>query len=140
MGARYAALARKDTKPEIRLRQELHRRGMRYRVDKAVPGLPRRRVDIAFTRVRLAVLVDGCFWHHCPIHGVLPKTNEEWWRWKFSVNQARDADTDQRLADLGWRVMRVWEHEEVHAAADRIEAAVRPPLSQGRDLDTGTSL
>lgn len=126
MGARYAALARKDTGPEVRLRKELHRRGMRYRVDYRVPGLPRRRVDIAFTRARLVVLVDGCFWHHCPEHGVLPTTNQEWWRWKFDVNRTRDEDTDRRLAELGWPVIRVWEHEDVTEAADRIELALRP--------------
>lgn len=126
VGTRYGALARKDTGPEMRLRRELHRRGMRYRVDYRVPGLPRRRVDIAFTRSRVIVLVDGCFWHHCPEHGVLPTTNQEWWRWKFDVNRTRDEDTNRRLSELGWRVLRVWEHEDVIEAADRIELVVRP--------------
>jgi DNA mismatch endonuclease (patch repair protein) len=69
----------------------------------------------------VAVFVDGCFWHGCPAHGTRPATNSEWWLWKFERNQARDADTDERLGTLGWSVVRVWEHEHAAAAADRIE-------------------
>lgn len=123
ISARFAAQARSDTLPELRLRRELHRRSLRYRVQYRVPGLPRRRVDVAFTRAGLAVLVDGCFWHGCPEHGPTPKTNTQWWLDKFEKNRARDRDTDQRLASLGWTVIRVWEHETVETAANRIEHA-----------------
>jgi len=112
--------ARRDTKPEMALRQELHRMGLRYRVDHVViPGV-RRRADVAFTRARLAVFVDGCFWHGCPRHGTRPKANAEWWGNKLEANVARDRDTDNRLAAAGWRVVRLWEHEDMLASASRI--------------------
>lgn len=123
--ARYARLQRRDTAPEIALRQVLFQRGRRYRVQYKVPGIPRRKVDIAFTRWKIAVEVDGCFWHGCPDHGTQPARNSEWWVWKIQRNQARDRDTDERLASLGWQVIRVWEHEDPAAAADRIEAEIR---------------
>lgn len=118
---RYSRLARRDTSPEIALRRALHAAGLRFRVQYAVPGLPRRRVDIAFTRWKVAVQVDGCFWHGCPEHGTVPGRNSEWWRWKIARNQARDADTDSRLAELGWTVIHVWEHEDTHEARLRVE-------------------
>lgn len=82
-------------------------------------------MDVAFTRAKVAVFVDGCYWHGCPEHGTSPKANSEWWQWKFARNQARDNDTNQHLEKLGWRVIRVWEHEDPAEAADRIEQAVR---------------
>ena len=106
----------------MQLRRELHGRGFRYRVQYHVPGLPRRRVDVAFTKARLAVFVDGCFWHACPDHCVIPKTNRDWWQWKFEANRRRDADTDARLRELGWEVVRIWEHEPLGDAADRVSA------------------
>ena len=111
----------RDTKPELALRSELWRRGWRYRVDFKVCGR-RRRVDLAFTKQRLAVFVDGCFWHSCPMHGSLPKTNGEWWRAKLDANVVRDRATDADLVDAGWTVIRIWEHEDVTAAANRVEA------------------
>ena len=114
-------LARRDTKPEVELRRELHRRGMRYRVQIKVPGNNRRTIDIAFTRVRLAVYVDGCFWHGCPEHHVRPRANSEWWQWKIERNQARDADTDRELLEAGWDVLRIWEHLPADEAADQIQ-------------------
>lgn len=111
----------RDTAPEMALRRELHKRGLRYRVDMPVlPGL-RRRVDVVFTRQRLAVFVDGCFWHGCPQHGTVSRSNAVFWRDKIKTNVARDADTNQRLAQAGWIVMRVWAHESARAAADQIE-------------------
>jgi DNA mismatch endonuclease (patch repair protein) len=83
-----------------------------------------RRVDIVFTRAKVAVFVDGCFWHGCPDHCVQPKANAAWWRTKIETNQRRDADTNLALAALGWRVIRVWEHDDVEAAAERIAHAV----------------
>jgi DNA mismatch endonuclease, patch repair protein len=114
---------RKDTAPEIALRSILHRRGLRFRVEFKLPGL-RRRADIAFPRQRLAVFVDGCFWHGCPDHGTWPKANADWWASKIRANQARDADTNERLVAQGWRVLRVWEHEVPSDAADRVIAAL----------------
>jgi DNA mismatch endonuclease, patch repair protein len=114
-------LARRHTKPEVALRRELHRRGLRFRVQLPVPGNRRRTIDIAFTRAKLAVFVDGCFWHGCPEHGVKPSTNSEWWRWKLARNQERDADTARLLEEAGWTVLRLWEHEDVGAAAAEVE-------------------
>lgn len=124
LSRRFSQQRRKDTAPEIALRRELHRRGWRYRVEYPVDGLPRRRIDIAFPRRKLAVFVDGCFWHGCPQHCVVPKANRDWWLWKFETNARRDADTDVRLESLGWDVVRVWEHLTVTEAADIVSDAL----------------
>ena len=117
--------ARRDTKPEMALRHELHRLGLRYRVDRAVvPGV-RRRADVIFTRARLAIFVDGCFWHGCPKHGTRPKANAEWWDSKLQANVARDRDTDARLIAAGWKVVRLWEHEDMRASALKIRSLIR---------------
>lgn len=121
---RMQAARQKDTAPEVALRRELHRRGLRYRVDVRLPELPRRRMDIVFARARVVVLVDGCYWHGCPVHGTKAKANAEFWSQKIAGNQARDRDTDTRLTAAGWTVLRVWEHEDVAAAARRIESVV----------------
>lgn len=116
---------RRDTSPELELRSELHRRGLRFRVDyPPVRGL-RCRADIVFTRVRVAVFVDGCFWHACPEHASWPKANGGWWREKLEGNARRDRANDQALASVGWRVLRVWEHEDAAAAADAVESLTR---------------
>ena len=118
---RFSKQKRVGTVPEMALRRELHRRGLRFRVQPRVEGLPRRRPDVAFTRYKVAVFIDGCFWHACPDHCVIPKANRDWWLWKFKVNEQRDRDTDNRLKELGWVVIRVWEHESPAEAADRIQ-------------------
>lgn len=119
VSAQMRQMPRERTKPEMRLRQELHRRGMRFRVNYSeLPGRP----DIAFTRVRLAVFVDGCYWHMCPLHSTMPKNNAEWWRAKLLRNVERDGEKDNLLISQGWRVLHVWEHEDPSEAADRIEA------------------
>ena len=123
---RMRANRRKDTGPELALRRELHRRGLRYRVDVApVVGL-RRRADVVFSRLRLAVFIDGCYWHGCPDHGTAHRSqaNAGYWTNKIMENQSRDRDTDLRLEAAGWAVVRAWEHEPVAEAADRIEKAV----------------
>src|SRR4051794_11457531 len=97
---------RGDTKAEVELRRALHRSGFRFRVNWPVPGRPRRRIDIAFTRAKLAVMVDGCFWHVCPEHSTWPSNNAEWWRIKLTNNVARDRDTDGALDAAGWEVVR----------------------------------
>lgn len=122
--ARMARQRRAGTSPETALRTELHRRGLRYFVDRApLPGL-RRRADLVFPRRKVAVYVDGCFWHCCPEHATYPKNNAEWWAEKLAGNVARDRDTDARLAAAGWLVVRVWEHEDSMAAADRVQSAL----------------
>jgi DNA mismatch endonuclease (patch repair protein) len=115
----------RDTKPEIELRRALHALGLRYRVDRLVLPGTRRRADIVFGNGKIAVFVDGCFWHGCPLHSTEPKNNAPWWAAKIDGNRARDRDTDQRLAALGWQVERVWEHENPSAAALRIAGVVR---------------
>lgn len=114
------ATARRDTAPELALRRELHRRGLRYRVEVRLPELPRRRMDIVFTRARLVVLVDGCFWHGCPVHATTARANAPYWSAKLAANRARDRDTDERLAAAGWTVLRVWEHEDPVEVAARV--------------------
>jgi DNA mismatch endonuclease (patch repair protein) len=110
----------RDTAPELALRRELHGRGLRYRLHRRpVRGL-RCTPDILFIGPRVAVFVDGCFWHRCPVHGTDPKANGEWWARKLDENVARDRRNDRALAEHGWTVVRVWEHEVPAAAADRI--------------------
>ncbi|WP_278236065.1 very short patch repair endonuclease [Isoptericola sp. AK164] len=119
---RMSRAKRRDTAPEFSLRLRLHALGLRYRVAYPVPGQRRRSIDIAFTRARLAVFVDGCFWHGCEEHGIMPTANSEWWRTKIGANKSRDRDTDRVLMQQGWMVLRVWEHEEPATAVDRIAA------------------
>lgn len=116
---------RRDTNPEMALRRRLHARGLRYRVDEPLPGLPRRRADLMFPTERLVVFVDGCFWHGCPEHRTEPTANSDWWAAKLRGNVERDRSTDAHLTGLGWMVARVWEHEDPGRAADRVEAAIR---------------
>lgn len=115
----------RDTAPEMLLRRELHRRGLRYCVDAPLPGLPRRRADILFTRARVAVFVDGCFWHGCSEHKTAPNTNGAWWTAKLARNIERDRETDAYLRSLGWTVLRFWEHGDITHAATDIEVAIR---------------
>lgn len=118
-------LGRRDTLPELALRSELHRRGFRFRVDRAPLRGLRSRADVVFGPARVAVYVDGCFWHSCPEHATKPKANAEWWEQKLKRNRERDAETNRVLRENGWEVVRIWEHEDPIAAADRVEAVVR---------------
>lgn len=111
----------RDTGPELELRRRMHAAGLRFRLDVPLPFDRRRRADIVFTKVGLYVFVDGCFWHGCPEHFVEPRTRRRFWMDKISGNRRRDADTTKRLMELGHIVVRVWEHEDPDAAADRIE-------------------
>jgi len=120
-----SAQATRDTDAELALRRELHSRGLRYRVNRRPEPNLRRSADIVFTRARVAVFVDGCFWHACPEHGTVPKSNSQWWSAKLSANAARDRDTDATLAAAGWSVVRCWEHDEPGLVADRVEQLVR---------------
>ena len=115
---------RRDTSCELALRSAVHRLGLRFRVDWPIPGT-RRRVDLAFVSAKVAVFVDGCFWHGCPVHATWPKANAPWWRGKLSTNVERDRDTDARLETDGWIVLRFWEHEDMEGAAFDVAAVVR---------------
>jgi DNA mismatch endonuclease (patch repair protein) len=117
-------LRRRDNERELSLRRALHAEGFRFRVTYPVPGLRRRTIDIAFTRRRVAVFLDGCFWHGCPAHGTDPRSNSAWWAQKIAANQARDRDTDRHLTELGWLVVRIWEHEDLARAATRVRAVI----------------
>lgn len=109
------------------LRRELHSRGLRYRVNVAnLAGRP----DIALTRARIAIFVDGCFWRGCPQHAVPPKANAEWWRAKLEANVARDLRNDTTLRESGWLVVRVWEHEDPVAASNMVEVLWRTRLQE----------
>jgi DNA mismatch endonuclease (patch repair protein) len=115
----------RDTAPELALRSLVHAAGLRYRVAaKPLPGM-RRTADLLFRPTRVAVFVDGCFWHHCPEHFVLPKTNPDYWTEKIDRNVQRDRDTDARLEAEGWLVLRFWEHQPPDMAAAEVIAAVR---------------
>ena len=115
----------RDTGPELAVRRALHAMGLRYRVDRPpLPGL-RRRADIVFGPVKVAVFVDGCFWHGCLEHGRRPGSNNWYWPAKIQRNKDRDADTDQRLAQVGWAVVRAWEHEQAEEVAARVARLVR---------------
>lgn len=127
---RMSAQSRRDTSPELALRSELYRRGLGYRVHRRpLPGL-RREADLVFPGPRVAVFVDGCFWHSCPEHGSEPRNNAQWWIDKLEGNRRRDRDTDRRLTEAGWLSLRVWEHERASEAADRVQEAV-----QGRRIN-----
>lgn len=108
-----------NTIPEVRIRKLLHAAGYRYRLHRLVPGT-RREIDIALVRDRVAVFVDGCFWHGCQEHRTVPRSNREWWAAKLAANRARDADTTRRLTCEGWRVVRIWEHEDPEKAVSSL--------------------
>jgi DNA mismatch endonuclease, patch repair protein len=118
VSAHMQRMPRSSTGPEILLRRELHRRGLRFRVNHPrLPGRP----DIAFTGARVAVFIDGCFWHACPQHGVMPKNNREWWQDKLTRNVERDREKDEQLDKLAWVAVHIWEHENPIQAADVVE-------------------
>jgi DNA mismatch endonuclease, patch repair protein len=120
----------RDTTPELALRRILHATGLRYRVHRAPVAELRRRADVVFGPARVAVFIDGCYWHGCPEHYVPPKTNPGYWSPKIAGNIARDKDTDARLTEAGWLVLRFWEHQDVEACAQEVIAAVRRRAAQ----------
>lgn len=115
----------RDTKPELALRKLLFARGLRYRVDMRPVKALRRKADVVFTRQKICVFVDGCFWHACPTHATTPSTNRDYWETKITTNCQRDRETDERLAAEGWTVLRFWEHDDPAVAAEKIAAIVR---------------
>ena len=127
----------RDTKPELRVRSLLHKRGLRYRVNQGPLPELRRTADIVFRKARVAVFIDGCFWHGCPQHYKEPKTNTDYWRAKIAGNGQRDRQTDELLFEAGWLVLRFWEHEDPNEIADAIITAVeeRRPGGRGGPLE-----
>lgn len=121
---RMQSQRRRDTALERRIRKALHRNGLRFRVDYRPEVSLRCRGDLVFTRWKVIVFVDGCFWHGCPRHATSPVNNAEWWREKLDANIERDRRNDQSLKALGWTVVRIWEHEETDEAVERVRAAV----------------
>lgn len=116
---------RADTKPELTLRRLLHRQGLRFRKDMLVVARDLRvKVDVAFTRPRVAVFIDGCFWHGCAEHCRMPASNVAYWQAKIARNRARDARVDAALAAAGWRVVRIWEHMPPAEAAALVSATL----------------
>lgn len=117
----------KNTKPELRVRSALHRRGLRYRLDYPLPGKP----DLVFVKARVVVFIDSCFWHGCPNHLRMPKSNREYWTAKISRNVERDAKINDEYTRLDWEQLRLWEHdlkENFDMCVDRIEEMVRERL------------
>jgi DNA mismatch endonuclease, patch repair protein len=116
----------RETRPERALRSELHRRGLRFRLGVRIgSGRSAPRPDVVFPAQKVAVFLDGCYWHGCPDHGTRPRTNSGYWDAKLAANRSRDARHNVLLEASGWRVFRVWEHEDPAAAAAKIESAVR---------------
>ncbi|MFF5763472.1 very short patch repair endonuclease [Streptomyces tanashiensis] len=123
----------RDTKPEMALRSAAHALGLRYHVsERPIPAI-RRTADLVFTRARIAVFLDGCFWHVCPEHFTVSRTNPEYWAEKAEKNQARDRQTDRLLEEAGWAVLRVWEHEDPRRAAVRLKELYDRRISTQRD-------
>lgn len=128
---------RRDSTPERRLRSALHANGLRFRVDipVSVPGRRPIRPDVVFTRARVVVFVDGCFWHGCPEHGKPPRTNSRYWDAKIAINQTRDREQTAALEATGWTVVRVWEHDDPAAAA----VVVREVVGRQAASDNGAA-
>lgn len=130
-------LGTKHTLVELAVRRELHAAGMRYRLHTPVPGLPRRTIDIAFVGVKVAVFIDGCFWHGCPVHGSIPRSNTEWWADKLRRNSDRDTETGAHLQQHGWQVLRFWEHEDPADVARAVQQHVSSlRQKQGAHVET----
>lgn len=122
--SRMKAAKPRDTAPEKALRSALFKKGLRFRVNAKPIKEFNRKADIVFRAAKVAIFVDGCFWHGCPIHGTQAKANAEFWRNKIKQNQLRDLDTNEKLKKAGWKVVRVWEHENPEKAAERISKLV----------------
>ena len=137
LSQRMSRVKRRDNAPELAVRRLLHGAGLRYRVAWPVPGHRRRTIDVAFTRLRLAVFIDGCFWHGCPQHLHHPLANASWWLRKIGTNRARDEDVTAQLAALGWTVLRFWEHEDPAEVVARIQGWIADQAPVGPDRRRG---
>ncbi len=122
VSAQMRRMPRSSTKPELALRRALHARGLRFTINRRdLPGTP----DIVFSRAKLAVFVDGCFWHGCAQHGVIPKNNREWWTQKLAANIERDGRKDAALTALAWTPLHLWEHTQLDEMVERVVASWR---------------
>ena len=136
---RMQATKRRDTPPELEIRSRLTALGLSFLIDHSpIPGT-RRRADIVFPDARVAVYVDGCFWHGCPLHGTWPKANAAWWHEKIERNRQRDADTTRLLQANDWTPVRIWEHESPDAATEMVLFALSPVLSEGTGSGSATA-
>jgi DNA mismatch endonuclease, patch repair protein len=127
----------RDTAPEVALRSALHRRGFRFRKHvRPVPGVACT-VDVLFPTERLALFIDGCYWHSCPQHASSPITNGDWWRAKLAATRERDLRNTQTLNDAGWTVLRIWEHEEVEEAATHVSEVLQQIRAKLPRVDSG---
>ena len=106
------------------VRRLLYEKGLRYRVQYPVPGAPRRSIDIAFPGKRVAIFIDGCFWHGCTEHRNIPAHNRDWWQNKIDQNRSRDRDTDEKLREAGWHVLRYWEHDSVEQIVSEVHEVI----------------
>jgi DNA mismatch endonuclease, patch repair protein len=122
---RMRRVRRRDTRPEVSLRSLVHRLGLRYAIDVRPLEKLGRTADIVFRSAKIAVFVDGCFWHGCPLHATWPKHNKAWWRAKILRNRSRDRETDDALTRQAWVSIRVWEHEDLKVVAHKIARLVR---------------
>ena len=127
------AQPRRDTKCEMAVRSAVHALGLRYRVHQRPEPDLRREADLVFRTDKIAVFVDGCFWHGCPEHHSPPTTHYHWWEAKIGKNRARDKETDRLLAGCGWTVVRIWEHEDPAEAAKRVRDAVLARRQERKD-------
>jgi DNA mismatch endonuclease (patch repair protein) len=116
---------RVDTKPELRLRSQIHKSGLRYAMDVRPESDINRRADLVFRSAKVAVFVHGCFWHGCPKHHKLPKSNKKFWAQKVRRNRERDQETQRLLRKRGWKVLVFWEHQEAQVCADKVNVCVR---------------
>ena len=130
--ARMQKQRRRDTRCEVEVRRELHRRGRGFRVDVKLEDDMRCRADLAWKTRKIAVFIDGCFWHGCPVHGTSPKNNAVWWASKIETNRRRDGRITEELSNRGWRVLRFWEHIDPVDVVDDIEGVL-----DGRTIDGG---
>lgn len=135
--SRMSKVRQTGTGVELALRKELHKSGLRYRINFCVMNKPRRLADIAFPRLKIAIFVDGCFWHGCPEHATWPKQNAEFWREKIKANRLRDIDTNSRLLDAGWTVLRFWGHQSPIEAAEVIAQTVAMAIAKHRTQADG---
>lgn len=118
----------------------MFREGLRFRKHYRVPGLARRSIDVALTKAKVAVFIDGCFWHGCPLHGTRPCRNGDFWRRKIEANRLRDGDTDSVLKAAGWRVVRIWEHDDLSAGLKKVRKALgKRLLNMNASIDDGRS-
>ncbi len=127
----------RDTRLEIEVRRLLYAKGFRFRKHYPLPGLPRRSIDIAFPKRRIAIFLDGCYWHGCEIHRPLPKSNRDSWRAKIDENRARDADTNARLSASHWRVLRYWEHSKASEIVNDVLGHLSTDDARSADFKRG---